>query len=71
VPRQKLILGVIFDPSQNELWTVAEGVPPTLNGKPISVSARTQMAESVVTVGFSKSKESLDARLRALQAHLV
>ena len=58
---QKLILGVIYDPSQDELWTVAEGVPPTLNGKPISVSARTQMNESVVTVGFSKSKESLDA----------
>lgn len=58
---QKLLVGVIFDPSQNELWTVAEGVPPTLNGKPVSCSSRTEMSESVVTVGFSKSKESLDA----------
>ena len=58
---QKLIVGVIYDPSQDELWTVAEGVPPTLNGKPISVSNRALMNESVVTVGFSKSKESLDA----------
>lgn len=58
---EDIILGVIYDPSQKELWTVAEGVPPTLNGKPISCSTRAQMHECVVTVGFSKSKESLDA----------
>jgi myo-inositol-1(or 4)-monophosphatase len=58
---QKIILGVIYDPMQDELWTVADGVPPTLNGKPISVSQRAAMNECVVTVGFSKSKESLDA----------
>jgi len=58
---QKIILGVIYDPMQDELWTVADGVPPTLNGKPISVSQRGAMNECVVTVGFSKSKESLDA----------
>ena len=58
---EDIILGVIFDPSQNELWTVAEGVPPTLNGKPICCSTRAEMSECVVTVGFSKSKESLDA----------
>ena len=31
-----------------------------LNGRPISVSSRGTMAEAVVTVGFSKSKEALD-----------
>lgn len=58
---EDIILGVIYDPSQNELWTVAEGIPPTLNGKPIACSNRAEMSECVVTVGFSKSKESLDA----------
>ena len=58
---QKLVVGVIYDPMQDELWTVAEGVPPTLNGKPIKCSQRDEMAQCVVTVGFSKSKESLDA----------
>lgn len=58
---QKIVMGVIYDPMQDELWTVAEGVPPTLNGRPISCSQRGQMGECVVTVGFSKSKESLDA----------
>ena len=58
---EDIILGVIYDPSQNELWTVAEDTPPTLNGKPIACSTRAEMHECVVTVGFSKSKESLDA----------
>lgn len=58
---QRIVMGVIYDPMQNELWTVADGVPPTLNGKPISCSSRTEMSQCVVTVGFSKSKESLDA----------
>ena len=58
---EEIILGVIFDPSQDELWTVADGIAPTLNGKPIRCSERADMAECVVTVGFSKSKESLDA----------
>ncbi len=58
---EDLLLGVIYDPMLDELWQVAEGVPAMLNGKPIQVSPRASMAEAVVTVGFSKSKESLDA----------
>lgn len=56
-----LLAGVIYDPMLDELWQVAEGQPAMLNGKPIRVSTRATMAEAVVTVGFSKSKESLDA----------
>jgi myo-inositol-1(or 4)-monophosphatase len=54
------LLGVIYDPMQDELWTVARGVAPTLNGKPIGVSRRSELSHAVVTVGFSKSKEALD-----------
>lgn len=57
----KMVLGVIYDPMQDELWQVAEGTAPTLNGKPISVSPRETMGEAVMTVGFSKTKEALDA----------
>ena len=45
---------------QNETWTVIRGEKTHLNGKPIAVSNRAEMAEAVVTVGFSKSKEALD-----------
>lgn len=57
---KELLIGVIFDPTQNETWTVIRGEKTHLNGKPIAVSNRAEMAEAVVTVGFSKSKEALD-----------
>jgi len=57
---KELLIGVIFDPMQNETWTVVRGEEAQLNGKTIAVSNRAEMAEAVVTVGFSKSKEALD-----------
>jgi myo-inositol-1(or 4)-monophosphatase len=54
------LVGVIYDPMQEELWTVAKGQPALLNGKPIHVSPRNQMADAMVTVGFSKTKDALD-----------
>ena len=57
----KWLVGVIYDPMMDELWAVEDGQEPTLNGRPISTSQRSKMSEAVVTVGFSKSKEALDA----------
>jgi myo-inositol-1(or 4)-monophosphatase len=53
-------VGVIYDPMQEEMWTVAKGEPALLNGQPIRVSPRSQMADAMVTVGFSKTKDALD-----------
>lgn len=58
---QEPLLGVILDPMQGETWSVVRGGVPQLNGKPIAVSARTQMNEAIITAGFSKSKSALDA----------
>jgi len=57
----RYIAGVIYDPMQDETWAVEEGGIPTLNGKPFHVSERKTLAEAVVTVGFSKSREALEA----------
>ena len=57
----KWLVGVIYDPMMDELWAVEDGHEPTLNGRPISTSQRSKMSDAVVTVGFSKSKEALDA----------
>lgn len=59
-PSHEMLLGVIYDPMQDELWSVERGSSPTLNGRAIQVSDRATMAEAVATVGFSKSKEALD-----------
>ena len=37
---KELLIGVIFDPMQNETWTVVRGEKPMLNGKTVSVSNR-------------------------------
>ena len=57
----KYVAGVIYDPMQDETWTVEEGGPPMLNGKTIQVSDRATLADAVVTVGFSKSRAALEA----------
>jgi len=58
-----LKVGVIYDPMMDELFAVeADGVP-TRNGKPIQTSARGELRDAVVTIGFSKSKEAMDAGL--------
>jgi myo-inositol-1(or 4)-monophosphatase len=54
------VLGLIHDPMLDETWTIIRGGTPTLNGRPIRVSSRDTLADSIVTVGFSKSKASLD-----------
>ena len=57
----ELVAGVIYDPIQKETWAVEKGNTPTLNGKPIRTSSRAHLADAVVTVGFSKSREALEA----------
>jgi myo-inositol-1(or 4)-monophosphatase len=50
-------LGVIYDPMRDELWEIERGGIPKLNGAPIQVSSRTELSESVLSVGMSKSKD--------------
>ena len=65
----KLLLGVIYDPCQEELW-LAENGEATLNGQPIRVSERQDPAQAMVTVGFSKTADSLEAGFRRYR-HIV
>ena len=54
------LAGVIYDPCQDELFTVAHDTAPTLNGRAIHVSQRTEIADAMVTVGFSKTRAAID-----------
>jgi myo-inositol-1(or 4)-monophosphatase len=58
--REQSVVGVIYDPFTNELWTVIRGGPARLNGKVIRVSNRTQVNDAIIAIGFSKSKENLE-----------
>jgi myo-inositol-1(or 4)-monophosphatase len=64
----KLVIGVIFDPIKDELWSVSRGEPAFLNDRPISVSSRKSLSESVVSVGLSKSARGIEAGLKTFNA---
>ncbi len=71
--RGEIILGVIYDPIREELWSGEKGQPPLLNGVEFRVSARADLAEAIVSVGLSKTSATIDAGLPLLQemAHRV
>jgi myo-inositol-1(or 4)-monophosphatase len=62
--RDTLVVGVIFDPIKDELWQVSRGEPAFLNGRPIRVSPRKSLDESVISVGLSKSPRAIEAGLK-------
>ncbi len=65
-----IVLGVIYDPSREEMWAVEKGGTPTLNGKPIRVSQRTELADAVLAVGVSKTKATISAGLPLLERYV-
>lgn len=68
--RGEIVLGVIYDPSRDELWQVAKDGTPTLNGRPIAVSTRAQISDAVLSVGFSKTKTTIAAGLPLLEKYV-
>ena len=61
--RYETLIGVVYDPFQNELWTAIRGQPARLNGRIIQVSRRRDLAQCIVSIGFAKSRESLERAL--------
>ena len=57
------VTGVVYDPFCDEMWTATLGGPARLNGKVVRVSKRKKLEEAIVSIGFAKSKESLEATL--------
>jgi myo-inositol-1(or 4)-monophosphatase len=62
-----ILLGVIYDPIRDEMWQVRKGGAPLLNGKPCAVSTRATIPEAILSVGFSKTKSTIDTGLPLFQ----
>jgi myo-inositol-1(or 4)-monophosphatase len=50
--RGDIILGVVYEPNRNELFSAADGIPSTLNHQPIRVSSTPTLSESLLATGF-------------------
>jgi myo-inositol-1(or 4)-monophosphatase len=57
------VVGVIYDPFTDELWTTVRGEPTRLNGKIAHVSNRSKLTDTVIAMGFSKNRENMDRSL--------
>jgi len=58
--KEKSVVGVIYDPFADELWTTIKGEPTRLNGKVVHVSDRSKVEDAVLAIGFSKSQDNLE-----------
>ncbi len=67
-PEYETILGVVYDPFTDELWTAIRGQVARLNGRPIHVSSRHKMGDAIVSLGFAKTRESLEKSLPLFDA---
>src|SRR5213082_1873868 len=54
----EIIVGVIYDPIRDEIWSVQKGEKPRLNGQHFRVSERTQLSEAVVSVRLAKTDDT-------------
>jgi myo-inositol-1(or 4)-monophosphatase len=57
------IVGVVYDPFTDELWTALRGQQARLNGKVIHVSRRRKLGEAIVGIGFAKERLTLKQML--------
>ena len=63
----EIIIGVIYDPVRDEMWSVQKGERPRLNGEHFRVSERIDLAEAVISVGLSKTGVLIQSNVPMLQ----
>ena len=64
---KEIVVGVIYDPIRNEMWIGQRGEVSKLNGAPIHVSDRAELAETVISIGLAKTGETINTNFPLLQ----
>jgi myo-inositol-1(or 4)-monophosphatase len=57
------VVGVVYDPFADELWTALRGRAARLNGRKIRVSTRRRLGEAIASIGFAKDRRTLKRML--------
>ena len=69
---ERIITGVVFDPSRDEMFWAREGKGAYLNGKAIHVSLKKKPGDAMLATGFPwRSKNNLDAYLDSFRKLFV
>jgi myo-inositol-1(or 4)-monophosphatase len=70
-PDRQPVLGVVYDPMRDELFTAVRGGGARLNGRPVRVSATADLTDALVSTGFPYDKHTNpDNNLREWAAFL-
>jgi len=64
-PAYETLVGVVYDPFCEEIFTAVRGQTARVNGRPIHVSNRSRLGQAIVSIGFSKTRQSLEAMIPA------
>lgn len=62
------VVGVVYDPFTDELFKASSNTPAMLNNRRIYASKRGELAEAIVSIGFSKEPASLRENLPVFNA---
>ena len=62
-PSPVTLIGVVYDPFQDELWTAIRGQPARLNSRVLRVSKRRKLNECIASIGFAKNKSNMERAL--------
>ena len=69
--RGESIVGIVYDPTRNELFQAVKGRGTFLNGTPVTVSAVETLNDSLLATGFpydrNRRKQALDIAARLLE----
>jgi myo-inositol-1(or 4)-monophosphatase len=63
----QIVVGVIYDPIREEMWTGQKDEVSKLNRRPIHVSKRAKLAEAVISIGLAKTGETINKNFPLLQ----
>ena len=59
------LVGVVYDPFCDEIFTAIRGQSACVNGRAIRVSDRDRLEEAIVSIGFSKTRQRLKEMIPA------
>jgi myo-inositol-1(or 4)-monophosphatase len=65
--RKEIVVGVIYDPIRDEMWTAQQNETAKLNGRTIHVSDRAKLAEAIISIGLAKTGETINTNFPLLQ----
>lgn len=66
----EVVVGVIYDPHRDEMFTAIKGQGAQLNGKPIHVGQQDDIGDAIVAMGSPPAAESLEMSLKGIK-HLM